>query len=366
MVTSKNKVKKVCKVIGVEATSIREKDDGSDKGVFPASSINDCKSSTTITHKSYLPIHFTSTEKQDVKDLADANPSFYQNVLKNKINLTETIEEELRNIMYGKIPRNFIINIKNCVGSPTGVFKSSFGLQFFCLKLDPTFVVKDRVAFTANQLNDLIKKNADRKQIFVLDERVHDLKQSAEVRLANIAESCRERQICLVLVGVAEKFLNISHYHFERFGESSDEFLPDKTVYFLVKKITETKKIYRGYIKHNITPLNDKLWNHTWGEYMRLKSEHQEKVIQQQLTGFDFEHKAKELMEKHKEFISGNCITKSGNLDKSLIRNLIYKEMPDVTNDERKMVFIEITCNQDKYLIEQDNKEESDTQIVTS
>jgi len=329
------------------------KDEGLSKGVFPSTSILSTNSSNSITHipNDFLPIYFTTTEKQDLKDLAEAFPSFYRNVLQLKINLTPTIKEELKNILYGKIPRNFIINIKNMIGSPTGVFKSTFGLQAFAMELDPTFNVAERVAFTPNQLNDLIKKYAIRKQIFVLDERVHDLKVSAELRLANIAESCRERQICLVLIGVTEKFLNISHYHFERFGESSDEFLPRKTVYFLVKKITDTRKIYRGYVKHIVTPLTDESWNKVWGDYMKLKSEHQEKVIQQQITGFDFEKSAMNLFAKYKdEIFKGGYINSSGNISSSMLRNLIYKEMPDVTNEERKMVLIEITNNCGKYL----------------
>jgi hypothetical protein len=338
--------------MGEKTKSQKRKETGLEKGVYPESSTILDNSSSPMTHNNdFLPIYFTESEKQDIRDLAEANPSFYKNVLQLKINLTDQIKDELRNIMYGKIPRNFIINIKNAIGSPIGVFKSTFALQAFCLILDPTFTVKERVAFTANQLNDLIKANATRKQIFVLDERVHDLKQSAELRLANIAESCRERQICLVLVGVAEKFLNISHYHFERFGESNDDYLPNKTVYFVVKKITDTRKIYRGYVKHNVTPLTDEVWRKNWEDYMKLKSEHQEKVIQQQTTGFDFIKQAEGIIIKYKDdILSGGFINSKGTLSNALFRNLIYKDMPDITNDERKMILVELISNEDKYI----------------
>jgi hypothetical protein len=294
-----------------------------------------------------LPIAFTKSEMQDVKDLASTNTSFMNNVIKKRIDYTAILKDELLNILYGKIPRNFIINIKSCIGSPTGVFKSSLGLQF-AIELDPTFNVFERVAFTPNQLNDLIKKHAKRRQIFVLDEQVRDLKMSAETRLANIAESCRERQICIIMVGVAERFMTISHYHLERFGESDDDHLPKKTVYYILKKIVESKRVYRGYIHHDITPLTDVSWRTIWDDYMQLKSDHQDAAIKQEITGFNFEKKAKELASE-KEFVEG-CFNEDGKLLKGKLRNFIYKKLPDVTNEERRMVFYELSEDLEKYV----------------
>ena len=295
----------------------------------------------------YLKIHWNRSEMQDVRDMAETNASFYRNILQRKTNYTNIIKEELLNILYGKIPRNFIINIKNGIGSPTGVFKSSMGLQL-AMELDPTFNINERVAFTPNQLNDLIRNNAGRKQVFVLDERIHDLKVSADMRLANIAESCRERQLCIIMIGVSEKFLNISHYHFERFGESNDSYLPNKTVYYVVKKVSEGRKVYRGYITHNITPLSDPTWQTTWEQYMQLKAAHQEMVIQQKVSAFDFETKARELTDSD-EFVA-ECVSSEGTPVKGKIKNFIYKHFPDITNEERKMIYVELTDTLDKYI----------------
>ena len=116
------------------------------------------------------------TEKHDMIDLAKTNQSFYD-VWKQKLDITEYLFSELREIMYGRIPRNFVINIKGNIGRQTGIFKSSMGCQI-ALDLDPTFNVEERVGFTPNQLLDKIKMYAKTKQIYLLDERVRDFKMS--------------------------------------------------------------------------------------------------------------------------------------------------------------------------------------------
>ena len=283
-------------------------------------------------------------------ELASANPSFYR-VIRMKLDITNIIKQELRDILYGKIPRNFVINIKGgLIGRQTGVFKSAFGCQL-ALELDPTFNVKERVGLTYEMLLQKIRKYAKRKQIFLLDERVRDFKMSAELRLANIIESCRERQLCFILCGVPELHFTFSDYHFERLGESSDDYMNkvvtingekiltgQKTVAFLVKKITESKKNYRGYIKHNITSLEDKKWRKFWAEYMLLKREHQQKAVVSELTAFDFKKEAQALMNS-KEF---NDCFKEDKLIRGVLRNLIYSKYPDNTKEEREMIYWEI------------------------
>jgi hypothetical protein len=306
----------------------------------------------------YLPIQLSETEKMDIIDLAKANTSFYE-VWKNKIEISQVILSELRNILYGPIPRNFVVNIKGNIGRQTGVFKTSFGCQL-ALTLDPTFNVEERMGFTPQQLLAKIKKYATRRQVFVLDERVRDFKLSGEQQLANIIESCRERQLCFVLIGVPEQAMTFSDYHFERLGESGDEYLTNeidlngdkvmtgkKTVYYLVRKITESRKLYRGYIRWNITPLTDRKWFTFWTGYMIDKREHQQKAIERTLTGFNFHQEAVHIM-KSEDY--DKCLDYDAKLIKGKLRNIIYMKYPDNTNSERKMIFDEVIYMHTKFL----------------
>lgn len=297
----------------------------------------------------YLPIQFTETEKMDITDLASANPSF-MNVWQNKVNLTDVIIPELRNILHGVIPRSFVINIKGFIGRQTGVFKSSFGSQL-ALDIDPTFNIKERVALNMDMLLEKIKLYANKKQIFLLDERVRDFKQGAELRLANIIESCREKQLCFILCGVPELTFTFSDYHFERLGESSDEYMNKsfkvnneeiisgkKTVYYLVKKITENQRYYRGYLKWNITSLENKKWNDYWSEYMILKRQHQTNAINSSLTGFDFKRESEKLIksESFKECFMND------KLSHQQVKSTVYSMYPDHTIEERRMIYSEV------------------------
>jgi hypothetical protein len=318
------------------------------RGVFLSENLRQsARTMPTIPQMEYLKIHWSVTERQDVYELAQTSQSFYQNVMVKKTDLTKTIKDEMSYMLNGRIPRNFILNVRGLIGNHSGVFKSSLGIQL-AMELDPTFNVKERLAFTANDLNDKLKQFADRKQIFVLDETLHDLKQSAEMRLANIAESCREKQICLILIGIPERTITFSTYWLERFGESADEFLPKKTVYYLLRKVQEGKKFYRGYIKHNIIQLNNPVWRDIWDEYMIHKSVHQERVIEQQVTAFDFERHAKDLFKKYKNK-SNAYMTPKGKIDKPRVKNIILKEFSDITNQERASIQAEFIAMLEKH-----------------
>jgi hypothetical protein len=303
-----------------------------------------------IQKQIFLPMKPTQTEQQDLIDLAKTNKSFYE-VWKYKIDWTTVLMQELNNILYGRIKRNFTLNIKGLVGRQTGVFKSSFGCQL-ALTLDPTFNIKERVAFTPNQLLDKIKQYATQRQIFLMDERVHDFKVSAEQRLQNIVESCRERQLCFIMCGVPEQHFTFSDYHLERMGESGDEYLTktarvlgediptgQKTIYYLVKKITETKRVYRGYIKWNVMPLEDESWRKFWEEYMVMKRAHQEQAVQQSLTGFNFRQEADRVIHDNR---FQSCFDEHGRLVKAKVKNLIYELYPDNTAQERQMIQTEV------------------------
>ena len=302
----------------------------------------------------YLPINYTRTELLDTTDLCNFNPSFYDNVMSgNKINMTHLILDELNYIMNGAIPRNFVLNFRGLIGRKTGVFKSSFALQL-AFMLDPTFNIKERVGFTANKLNELIKKYSTRKQIFFLDEQTHDLKQSASLRLANIIEACRERQLCFILVGVDEMRVKLSDYCFERLGESDDKSLPDKTIFYAIKKIFDNRTIYRGYFKWNVTPLINENWKQVWNEYMIKKTDYEQNATNQSLTGLPIESIALNVY-NNKNFKICLKENKQGKLsiETGILKNLIYKQFPDVTNEERSMLLNEVKL---LFRTQQDNK----------
>ena len=297
-----------------------------------------------------LPIQLTPTEQDDVIELCRANPTFHQYIYRAKRDYTNEFMRELRDVVYGKIPRNFVLNIKAGIGRQRGVFKSSFGNQL-AITLDPQFNVKERVAFTTYDLNEKIKKYAGEKQIFLLDEQVRDLKYASEQRLANIIDACRERQLCFIMIGVQEAITTISDYQLERLGESEDKYLPEKTVAFCLKKKLGTSPQYRGFIKWELTPLTGnklgsnatltpKIWAKFWEEYMLLKRHHQQKAIDQQLTSFNFKDASIKLR-KLKDFEA--CTNPNGILNKQKLKNLIYIKFPDVTNEERKMIYGELT-----------------------
>ena len=309
----------------------------------------------------YLPITLNQTELSDVNEMAEQNDSFYENIVRRRINYTQTILDELNNVLNGKIPRNFVINIKGCIGRQTGIMKSSFGLHL-AHHLDPDFNLKERCAFTPNELNDKLREFGNKKQIFMLDEKVRDFKISAEQRLATIIETNRKNQLCFILIGVTEKTYSFSDYWFERFGESDDKYLPKKSINFMVKKTTENKNYYRGFIKWNLTPLqqyirkkkiqglnsfssNNNLsienWSKIWSEYEELKDVFQKQAREQMLTGFNFQKEAERLM---KDDNFKKCF-KEGLIIKSQVKNFVYLNYPDITNDERKMIYNYVIYN---------------------
>jgi len=290
----------------------------------------------------FLPLEFNYTEQQDFSWFAECNESFRKNVAsKKRVFYNNILFDELKYVLNGPIPRNFVINIRGKIGRKTGIFKTSLGL-FITKSLDPTFNIKERLAFSSDQLNAKIERYANRKQIFMMDEALRDLKFGNELITSNIIENCREKQLCFVLCGVQERTLTFSDYFLDRIGESSDSYLPKKTVYFSVSKEIEFKKEYRGYISINLPPLlkdkNDD-WNNMWKEYMFLKDEHEKKVIKQQVTGFDFEERANRIL-KNKKIIE--AVFDGVKINRQLLKNIIYKIYPDITNDNRKMIYTHI------------------------
>lgn len=291
--------------------------------------------------QSYLKPSFTRSELFGIEETASMNRTFYENVLARQNDLTDQFFSELYEIMNGPIPRNFVLNIRGGIGRQTGVFKTSSGIQISQL-LDPTFTIRERVAFTTREAGEIVKEYATRKQIFLVDEHVRDLKQSSELALANTIESCRERQLCFILIGVPERYYTFSDYFLERLGESHDKYLPRKTVYFSVKKIVEGRDMYRGFIHWNVTPLTDEKWRATWEEYMVRKARHQENAINQQLTGFNITEYARRVI--NNELFAGvevneNGIARGG---RGYLKNIIFKMYPDMTNAERDMIYHEV------------------------
>lgn len=302
----------------------------------------------------YLPIALNKSEKDDIILKCQNNKSFYENVFFKKIDKTDDFEQEIKDITYGVIPRNFLLNIRNGIGRRTGIFKSSLGIQF-AIKIDPSFNVKERLGMTPNELNNKLKLYADSKQIFLQDEYVLDLKHSAENRLKQIAISCREKELTFILIGAMPRYYVESDYYLERLGESDDKYLKDKvkinvkgkiktittgrkTVYYSLCKYIDNIAYYSGYIKFNITPLTDKKWRDIFEEYMNFKEEHQQRALQQNLTGFDFKEESKKI----KSSLEYKDCFINDKLNRGKLKNLVYEKLPDVTKEERSMVYNEL------------------------
>lgn len=277
----------------------------------------------------------TPTEIDDIKELSNVN-STLKGALKK--DYTDVLFKDLNMRLYGAIPRNWVVNIQGLIGTPTGVFKTSLGIKI-AMTLDKSFTPEERMGFTANEVNDKISEYATKKQVFMLDEQVHDLKMSAINRLANIIESCREQQLCFILCGVPKETLTFSSWLLERFDESDDKYLPKKRVRYLVKN--PLNNLYRGHIKVDIPPLTNPKWRNIWDRYMIMKTEHQEKVKKQQITGFNFEIHAEDIKKNIKDF---EVMKKDGlmRLYKQKVKNYIYKKFPDITNEERHLIYDEI------------------------
>jgi hypothetical protein len=295
---------------------------------------------------------------------------------------TQKVMNNLHYLLYGKIPRNFLINIGGCIGSLTGIFKSTLGLQI-ALSLDPNFNLKQRVAFSINQLLDKVKayteynlcnacfykfskdfkgtyevydesshkcdncnNMSDRlvlltKMIFFLDEQTRTLKIGGLVRLQNLVDTCRQRQICFITCGVDQYDMSFTTYHLKRIHESHDDYLPLKRVRFGV--YDDARSIFYGYFQWDITPLTDSYWNKFWKEYSKFKTDFQRVAISQQTQAQNYEEYAQEIIDSD-DFLKCFKITKKGDkiMQSSLVRNLIVKSFPDLTNEDRENILAEI------------------------
>ena len=295
---------------------------------------------------------------------------------------TDKVLMDLRYKLYGKIPRNFLVNIKGLIGSQTGIFKSTMGLQI-ALSLDPLFNLNERVAFSINQLLDKVKRyteynlcnaclykfkhdyngtyeilqekgkkcdNCDNtsdaivlltKMIFFLDEQTRTLKVGGLVRLSNLVDTCRQRQICFITCGVEQYDLNFTTYNLQRIQESHDDYLPKKVVRYGV--YDDDRKIFYGYFKWNIIPLSDPYWSSFWEGYSKMKTDFQRIAISQQTQSQKFEDYAEEIMDSE-DFVKCFRYTKKGErlMQSSMVRNLIFKRFPDLVENDRENILAEI------------------------
>lgn len=278
----------------------------------------------------------TPVEKAHIMEVGSRYPSLFKALKKD---WTQIMNDDLNYRLNGAIPRNWVLNIRGLIGTPTGIFKSSMGM---CIAraLDPTFTIKERVAFTPAELNKKIKQYADRHQVFFMDEQVHDLKESQMLKLQNIVESNREQQMCFVFCGVPKQYKTFSTFSLERFDETPDELLPKKSVRYMVRN-PETDE-FRGFIQYEIPVLKDPQgnltdWGKFWEEYMVRKTEHQNRVRFESITSFDYEHYAKEFMEEN-DFAQFLKVTSKGDtrLDMTLIGMSIRKKYADFTQQEKQ------------------------------
>jgi hypothetical protein len=311
---------------------------------------------------------------------------FLKNRTFNKVfgdDWTGKVMEELRYRIYGKIPRNFLINITGLIGTPTGIFKSTLGLQI-ALALDPLFTLQQRVAFSINQLLDKVRmyseynlcnrcyvlftktyqgtyevyqddskvkcNNCDNvtdrlvlltKMIFFLDEQTKTLKTGGITRLQNLVDTCRQRQICFITCGVQQYGMSFTTYNLKRIQESHDDYLPEKKVRFAV--YDDERDIFYGYFQWDITPLTDPFWKRFWDEYSKMKTDFQRVAIAQQTQAQNFEEYAQEIIDSE-DFLKCFKITREGKkiMQGGLVRNLVFKRFPDLTQNERDMIYNEI------------------------
>lgn len=309
---------------------------------------------------------------------------------------TGNVMNDLRGRLFGKIPRNFVVNITGLIGTPTGIFKSAMGLQI-ALALDPTFNIRQRVAFSVNELLDKIRyhseyqlcnrcflkfinsyvgtyetydfnkdercNNCDNianksvlltKLIYFLDEQTKTLKTGGLIRLMNIVDTSRQRQLCFITCGVEGYDLSFTTYNLKRIQESNDDYLPKKIVRYSVRD--ETRNIYYGFFKWNITPLTDPFWKRIWDEYSIVKTNFQRIAMAQQTTQMNLEDYAQEIIDSD-DFLKCFKTLRDGRktFQPSLARNLIYQRFSDLTSEERNMILSQIKMN--LYDEEEDNGE---------
>jgi len=277
----------------------------------------------------------TPVEKAHIVEVIQRHPSLIK-ALKN--DWTQIMKDDLNYRLNGQIPRNWVVNIRGLIGTPTGIFKSALGMCWARM-LDPTFNIAERVAFTPAELNKKVKQYSDRKQVFFMDEQVHDLKESQMLKLQNIVESCREQQMCFIFCGVPKQYKTFCTYLLERFDETEDDYLPQKRVRYMVRN-PETDE-FRGFIKYDIPVLNDEQgkltdWGVFWEEYMVKKTEHQNRVKFESITSFDYEHYAKDFLDEygHEHLLK---VTSKGDtrIDMTLLGMAVRKKYADFTNQEK-------------------------------
>lgn len=326
-----------------------------------------------------MKVHRTPAEREQIIQLLQNHPTFYKAL---KHDWTKNVMEDLRYKLYGKIPRNFLINISGLISNPTGIFKSTMGLQI-ALSLDPNFDLHKRVAFSINELLRKVQDTSEyilcescyssfsedeiphelydsgvskvcdncgsvarytallTKLIYFLDEQTKSLRTGGLTRLKNLVDTCRQRQICFITCGVEQYGVNFTTYQLKRLQESSDMYLPRKTVRYAV--YDDVRDLYYGYFQWDIIPLTDPRWKSIWDEYSKMKTDFQRRVMAQQTSSATFEQNAEEVM-RHDDFQKCFKITKSGDnkLDKNMIKTLIFKMNPDLTENEREMILSEI------------------------
>jgi len=321
----------------------------------------------------------TPAEKRQIQEMMLNHKTFYA-VFQD--DWTNNVLDDLRNRLYGRIPRNFLLNITGLIGTPTGIFKSSMGLQI-ALILDPLFNVEQRIGFSINGLLDKIQEHTEyslcpkcfsdfrksyfgtfevikeesekqcencdniaentvllTKMVFFLDEQTKTLKTGGLARLQNLMDTVRQRQICLITCGVEEYNMHFTTYHLQRVQESSDDYLPKKRVRFGV--YDDKRDLYYGYFQWDLIPLSDPKWKFLWDKYSKIKQNFQRVAIAQQISSMAFEEYAEEIMACD-DFEHCWHISKNGTkIDTGLLKNVIYKRYPDLTEHERSMILSEV------------------------
>jgi hypothetical protein len=339
----------------------------------------------------------SKAEVVQIQTLLQENPTFYRVFQED---WTEEVIRDLKNRLYGRIPRNFVINIGGLISTPTGIFKSTMGLQI-ALQIDPMFTLKGRVAFSINHLLDLVRDTSEfslcnkclqdfkngykgtyeeveaeknekcnncenlsdkqvllTKLIYFLDEQTRTLKTGGIIRLQNLIDTCRQRQICFILCGVQQYGMHFTTYELRRIQESSDDYLPLKRVRYGV--YDSDRDIYYGYFQWDIIPLTDHRWKAVFDEYAKIKTEFQRIAISQRTQAMGVEQYAEQIINS-KEFQKCFKTLNSGRrvLQVAVLRTVINQAYPDITISERTDILSEVKMamlDED----EQDDEEDED------
>jgi len=280
-------------------------------------------------------------EREQVEELIRRNPSILRALGKDK---TSVLLDNLKNRFNGVYPRNFVLNIRGLVGSPSGVFKSALGLYIARL-IDPSFNVSERLAMSPSDLNDKIRKFADKKQVFFLDEQPHDLKFSERLKLFNTIESCRENQICFITCGIPKEWGSFSNFTLERFCQTPDELQLNDPPVVRVKYLLSdpSNDLFYGFVNFGIPPLKvggvltD--WGVFWREYSELKQDWQDRVKGGLSTAKDYDSRLEEFFKVYSmdDYVK---VSKSGGLgvNKGKLKLDIKRFFPDDTNDDREIL----------------------------